>query len=45
MKLLLPERIVFKGPEQPPKDWKVIEINTNQTDVVVTGKTAPVKGK
>ncbi len=27
MKLLVPERIVYKGPDPPPADWNMIEID------------------
>jgi hypothetical protein len=27
MKLLIPEKISFKGPDPPPEDWKVNEVD------------------
>ena len=43
MKLLMPERMSYKGPDPPPKDWKVEEEPQPAVDAVPT-KAAP-KGK
>lgn len=42
MKLLVPERIAYKGPDPPPEDWQVEE--EPQALAEPTGKPVP-KGK
>jgi hypothetical protein len=27
MKLLIPEKVSFKGPDPPPEDWRVNEVD------------------
>jgi len=44
MKLLLPEKISFKGPDPPPEDWKVNDNEAAQIEAPPVGK-APPKGK
>jgi hypothetical protein len=42
MKLLMPERISYKGPDPPPEDWKVDE---EPQPVADAPSKAPAKGK
>ena len=42
MKLLIPDRITFKGPDPPPSDWEVQE-EILQTPEPVAGKPAAKK--
>ena len=47
MKLLIPEKISFKGPDPPPEDWKVNEVDPvgNQAEAVQPGKAPAGKKK
>lgn len=44
MKLLVPERISYKGPDPPPEDWQVEEEPQPPAEQAAPGKPAP-KGK
>lgn len=44
MKMLMPERLGYKGPDPPPEDWKVGEAEPMPADAAPAGKP-PVKGK
>jgi hypothetical protein len=43
MKLLIPERISFKGPDPPPADWDLTEGISLAAESVVTSKHASKK--
>lgn len=47
MKLLIPEKVSFKGPDPPPEDWRVNEVDpaSNQAEAVQPGKAPAGKKK